>query len=234
MTTPPLPPLLGGKNTPLAPLDKGGKIGIVITVCNRYEYTRQTFIDLNASILPGKVVLVIMDDCSDEDVERLVMNFPFKDDFEVFRIRNDHRKGVAKTLLKGFEKLFEQKCQIMCNLDNDVRLKPDWLLKLMELQVKFHNHIISGFNSNNPKHTVLARHDGYIEKASCGGINLLFHVRIREFVIEALTDNWWDWTLSGIMMSMHKAFIIASPSVVQHAGIESMMKHHKADIADDF
>lgn len=210
------------------------KVGIVITVCNRYEYTRQTFIDLNASILPSKVVLVIVDDFSDEDVERLVNNFPFNEGFEVFKIRNEYRKGVSRSLVYGFQLLFNNKCEIYCNLDNDVRLKPEWLLRLLELHGKFKHNIISGFNSNNPNHAVLSRHDGYVMKRSCGGINLLFHKDLREFVLQSLTDNWWDWSLSGLMALMSKAFIVASPSVVQHAGIKSILKHDKADIADDF
>lgn len=209
------------------------KTGIVITIKNRYEYTRQTFIDLMESDLPENTLLVLVDDGSDEETQRLINYFPFTTGLEVVVIRNEISIGVAQSLRKGWDYCTDNGCYMLCNLDNDVRIKPEWIKTLHSLYKKFSCNIITGFNANNPKHKILAVKSDYLIKSSIGGINLYFHVDTYAYMRGLLTDNNWDWEISNYF----KKFIVCKPSVIQHnghkAGMHTHSKHH-IDIAEDF
>jgi glycosyltransferase involved in cell wall biosynthesis len=212
------------------------KIGLVITVKDRYEYTRQTFIDLCGSKLPVNSMLLIVDDGSEEETERLVKFFPFRDMGlnieQIHRVRNEESKGVAKSLQSGWDYCTANGCDILCNLDNDVRLKPDWLISLLKLHVRHPEKVISGFNANNLNHVVLGEFNDYVVKSSIGGINMLFSKKIYYELRELLNDNSWDWKVSDYF----KQFIVSRPSVVQHiglTGLHSSPEDH-IDMAEDF
>jgi len=213
------------------------KIGLVITIKDRYEYTRQTLIDLKDSNLLSDIVIVLIDDGSQEETSRLLQHFPLKKqnslkDADVILITHGLSTGVAKSLQEGWDLCINEGCTTLCNLDNDVRLKPDWLIKLLQLQAQYPDSIITGFNANNPAHRVLSEYPDHIIKSSIGGINMLFSKKMYLQIRERLIDNGWDWQISDL----YKKFIVTKPSVVQHTGligIHSTAADH-IDIAEDF
>jgi GT2 family glycosyltransferase len=214
------------------------KIGLVITIKDRYEYTRQTFIDLMKTDFPCSVLLVLVDDGSGEETERLISNFPFpyNDKFKPVCIRNLFNMGVALSLKEGWDYCVNEGCEILCNLDNDVRLKPEWLKTLIDLHAQYPEKVITGFNANNPNHKVKYEADHFVCKSSIGGINMLFTKEVYKHIRVFLLDNSWDWEISKHFQLLRMGFIVSKPSVVQHIGkigIHSSEADH-VDIAEDF
>jgi glycosyltransferase involved in cell wall biosynthesis len=209
------------------------KTGIVITVHNRLELTRQSFIDLDKSELPEDCVIIIIDDGSDDRTDILCERFNFSK--EVVLIRHEEAAGVARSLREGWDIAIELGCEILVNIDNDVRLKPQWLKVLRDLHAQYPTAIITGFNSNNPEHKMMSVHHDHVVRRSCGGINMLFNVATYKTVVHAaLNDNWWDWNVVKRARINGRRIICSKPSVVQHTGRNSNLNHAHFDEAEDF
>lgn len=213
------------------------KTGLVITIKNRFDHTWQTFRDLMISNLPEGLVLVLVDDGSDDDTAQLVQNFPFGWQISKAVIRHHVSRGVAPSLREGWDMCVDMGCKILINLDNDVRLKYFWHVRLMDLHKAFPDNIVSGFNTSS--HKVVEDHKNFVAKHDIGGINMCMSDELyMSTVRDCLQSNNWDWAVCQKMNFLHRYFICTKPSVVQHAGVKEGM-HMKPgvdvpDIAEDY
>ncbi len=206
------------------------KIGIIITVFNRWEFFRKTLISLNESILPDSSVYLV-DDGSTDYASRLVEYYYLK--HPVVRIIQNKNMGQACALKTGFDAASRDGCNILVNLDSDTLVKMDWLNKLLSLYRKYPDTIISGFNTLN--HPIYQTASSFYKKESIGGINMLFNERIYSSVVRPhLNDNRWDWEVCRDMKRRGLQFIVSRPSVVQHIGTHSTCNHNICDVAHDF
>jgi hypothetical protein len=152
--------------------------------------------------------------------------------------------GICKILFNEINKAFEQGFDIVINLDSDAIVRNDWLDVLLHLHKRFPKQIITGFHSTtknadgSERHRMISGGEGWCEKLSVGGINMLFTKQtFEQFAKPALEKcivhggNWDHQTCIAA-----GSVICSVPSVIQHIGIESSLghTHDKPDVADDF
>jgi glycosyltransferase involved in cell wall biosynthesis len=218
--------------------------GIVITVADRPAHTLQTFESLKQSRL-NDVMIVIVDDCSAEETVDIVSGFNIPG-IPIVKFRNSTRLGVKRSLKYGIEFLFEHGCEVVTNLDNDVKVKANWLVKLLELQLAHPEDIITGFHSTtknvdgSERHPILGTCHGGAYKRSVGGINLMFGKKVWiETIAPALNmpEGNWDHEACKLAQQNLTHIVCAIPSLIQHTGVSlSSMGHGKElpDVAEGF
>lgn len=117
------------------------------------------------------------------------------------------------------------------NLDADIIVKKDFLIKLKTAFDSLTFDILTGYNSKS--HTTVKQGDGYVQKKTLGGINMVFSPRTyRDIVIHCLRDTKFDWYVSACVDKI----IALSPSVIQHIGYNGMNSKNDEnfDISADF
>ena len=155
------------------------------------------------------------------------------------KIRNRTSRGVARSLMLGFNHLYSMGCDVLINLDNDTIVSTLFFKSLIDLHEKFPNEIVSGFDtrtedfkSKTQRHKIISEHDDYVVKASIGGINLCFsrYTYANRIRYSLMAHKNWDWLMSKKI----GRFIISTPSVVQHTGIYQGMHTDNPDLAFNF
>lgn len=215
------------------------KIGICICTYNRPDYLRQTLESLAKAELMDSHVLIV-DDCSRSgETIRLISGYR--------RIVNKQNLSIRHSLQRGFDQLIKDGCDVLINLDSDVIVHHNFLVRLIRLHEQFPNNIVSGFNTltkaknGKPRHPVIARGNGYVTKHSIGGVNMVMSVGVYEQIVRpALVESrvgkgQWDKLACHNSVEAGKDIIVTSPSVMQHIGFNSAMRHtDNPDVADDF
>lgn len=216
-----------------------------MTVHNRPEATAASFFCLQRTDWPENSFVVIVDDGSDDRTMKLCTDLKLP--VAVHYIRNYQAQGVQRALLKGMTFAFDLGATIVCNLDNDVLLRKEWLKTLVNAKKRHSQHIVTGFNcftrnrDGSERHKVVADYGDYNLKESVGGINMVVeYPQWRDYMKPALArsiDRGGNWDHLTCIASMTEGYAIVcvSPSVVQHQEVKSSMGHHeKPDSADDF
>jgi len=208
-------------------VQKIDNIGIVITCYNRPHLLKKTLDDLNSTDYTNEInrgcVIIIDDSSTNDETIKLVVDFKlsFSENWELIKIIHNKNKQMYNSLREGFDLLVANEYTNLCNLDSDVLLKSNWLLKLIRLYKMFPDTIISGFNFRLP--SVIADEckfykDGYLLKQGTGGINFLFSKETYyKYVRDAFNNKLqWDWKVSDNLAKDNKMFVITKPSVIQH------------------
>lgn len=213
-------------------------IGICMTVYNRPDYLIQTVDSLEDAMI-GQTVVVV-DDCSTDD---RTIGLLSKLRYRV--IKTHTRSNVYGALKLGISKLIELDCTHIIILDSDAIVKPNFIEKLTELQNKFPNQIVTGFNcttkdkDGKERHRIIDAGEGWNKKHSIGGINMMFSVETyKKYVLPELDNcirlkkGQWDMNVCKRIGGAYSTV----PSVVQHIGFYSSMghMHDYPDVADDF
>jgi len=212
------------------------KIGLVIPIYNRPRYVAQCFASLlKLTTKPDLIVLV--DDASNDETKDLIGTTWYGNKNHVW-IPNKTNQGVRKSLEIGIDYAFSKGCDIVINLDSDAIVKPNLIEKLTYLHSRQGNNqqIVSGFNCHNDKNPIIYSCPSYVEKPHANGINMCFNRSQYEKYIKPslLKEGNWDYNTSLACQKDNLPFIITTPSVVQHIGIESSMGHVGGDFAHDF
>lgn len=214
------------------------KIGIVMTIKDRMELTLQSLKDLINSNLKGDIVIVLIDDGSSVDyVRKFLSNLTDK----INVIYHERSIGVKQSLIEGIEYCFSRGCGIVTNLDNDVRLKKDWLEVLINHYKVMPNYIHSGFHSVNKnkdgseRHEIVSDHKSFMMKKSVGGINMLFNKTVYEKYIQpalATPEGNWDYIACRNSYLDGHPICVAVPSLIQHTGIHESSLGHNSELPD--
>ncbi len=209
------------------------KVGLLIPVFNRPEYLRHCIESISRIRTEYQIELLFANDCStDKDAILLISGL-------TNCINLMKNKGVSNALRLGFNVLFAKGCDIIINLDSDAIVKPNAIEVLIDLKKRFPNKIISGFNTLTtdpktklPRHPILRQFDNHCIKKSIGGINMVItEDEYLEIVLPALKKpGHWDWNVCSVV----KEFVVSTPSVVQHIGIDKGMNLNNPDTAFDF
>lgn len=224
------------------------KLGIVLTTFNRSNYLAQCLDSINAAEIPEGTLIVIVDDKStDEKTVELLRSFHPKG-ADVIIHYNEKNSGVSYSLKLGFNKCFFYGCDVVMNLDSDAIVKPNFIQVLTDLKNYFPQQIVSGFHSINKnkngtdRHPIIKKSDKWVWKKSIGGINVMMNEALfRKFmepalnrVIETKQGN-WDYLTCVNCMDYDLPPAVSIPSVVQHIGFDSAMRHlEEPDVACDF
>lgn len=206
-------------------------LGIVITSYNRFDYLEKCLESFSQSDFPAETIVTIIDDKSaDYRVKELLTNFRLEKVALLIQL-NKKRKGNQKNIVTAFDNFCELGCDLLMNLDNDAIVKREWLRVLLELQNKYPDRIVSGFDA--PRHKANKYFGNYVFKKSIGGINLLLTADLYKTFLRKTLLNYhhWDWRMSQLRKS---DFVVARPSMVQHIGSISTLGHRGADYSTTF
>ena len=202
--------------------------GLLMPTYNRPELLAESLRSIDNTIYPAdfsKIYFLITDDGSyDIETLRTIAEFKPKDErVNVIKIMNRTNSGMFNTMKAGLEKLKELGCTLFCNIDSDVKCKPYWLLKLSDLQQKFPESIISGFNcSPDIAEKGSNKIEGYVFKMAVGGMSMLFNLDLYEKYISPSFKSGlrWDWKACDIAFKTYKKYaVVAYPSCIQHMGV---------------
>jgi glycosyltransferase involved in cell wall biosynthesis len=204
------------------------KVGLVIPIFNRPQYVAKCFASLE-KLTVRPYMIVIVDDASTEQLPLLNLSHKL--------IKHEKNTGIRGSITTGIEYLFKQKCDIVINLDSDAIVKPDFIERLTELYLNYDKkYIASGFNCITKTNPNISKGYYCVQKAFANGINMCFNRQQYEKYIKpslAKVGN-WDYNTSLACQADNLPFIVTTPSVVQHIGIESSMGHVGGDFAQDF
>lgn len=213
------------------------KIGIVITLYNRANLTAQTLDNLVNSNLADACIILVDDASTEPEAIELFNNFNIFGT-PVLKIGNLINKGIKQSLAIGIEAAFAMGCQVVTNLDNDVKLKPNWLTTILKLHTEFPTNIITGFHSTtknkdgSERHKIIGMDADYCFKESVGGINMLFAKQTyQNYIRTALEMPTGNWDADACRFSQ-LPIICAVPSVIQHTGITNSSLNHNAELPD--
>lgn len=223
------------------------RIGVVLVTYNRPEYLEQCLNSLAIAKYPDDCILLIVDNCStDAKTLELLAQFDIKN-VMISRTTFEKNLGIAKALEYGYARLFNFGCDIVTNLDSDAIVKQDYIEKIINSVQAYPKQITTGFNSltknkdGSERHPIVDKHDNYLFKKSVGGINMAMKSDVfMKYAAPALSKSYsvggnWDHMTCINSMSDNLPIVTITPSVVQHIGFSSAMKHNEApDVADDF
>lgn len=221
------------------------KIGIVVTMYNRAHLSRMSLESIKNTLwIPlQEVILMLVDDCSDEPAAIEVFEQFSIQDILLYKTRLPFNVGIKKTLHGAIETLFDEfNCDVVINLDNDVLVKPRWILELNKLYKLFPDRIITGFHSTtknkdgSDRHPIITEQTNstYVKKRSVGGINMMFNKEVyTKYIQPALgsTGN-WDHNACLNLVANNLSVICATPSLIQHTGIHKSTLGHDTEMPD--
>ena len=221
------------------------KIGLIVTTYNRSEYLKQCLESLSSADMPEGTRIVIVDDCSDDKkVYELVIDFAKNKIVPEF-FQKMERRGIKDSIKKGCEILIDDGFSLIINIDGDALVRNDFITELVKLHERFPDHLITGFECTNknddgtPRHKIESEGDGYKVRKTVGGINLCFTPKMyHDWILPALQEEFGNWDQKACL-NAGNGVICASPSLIQHIGLESSMGHSgegrmMADISHTF
>lgn len=236
---------------------------LIITTYNRPEYLSRCLQSIKKSGLPINTVIIISDDCStDPQTIKLIDTFECGNN-PVVRLKWNKNGSIKQSLLNAYRLAFDHfKCETVMNLDSDAIVAHGFYQRLVHLKKHFPHHIVTGFhcttrNANgterhkilgggvligeNSDPSVVPSRPDYIMKQSVGGINFVLNEeQFRRWVEPSLIrtlEHGGNWDHQASIMAMIDSAPIIShvPSLIQHIGFDSAMKHTEhPDVADDF
>lgn len=198
------------------------KVALIIPVYNRFEYVMRCFDSLLKADLSGVDVIVVDDGSNEKGVKELHELIPW-------RLITQENGGVKSAMLTGYE---STEADILINLDSDAIVKPEFIKRLLALQKQHPEHIISGFNCDNPANPIIETYSDYVVRKHVNGINMCFSRDIYNKWVKPALLKQGNWDFNS---TPDNGVIITKPSVVQHIGIKSSMGHNtNPDFACDF
>lgn len=219
------------------------KLNLLITTFNRPAYLEKCFNSLMKVKYPDGCSIMIVDDASSDQKTIDLIN-EFNPSVNVQRFQNSKNSGIRQSIKFGYDKAFES-AEIVINLDGDMIVKPDFIVRLLELKKQFPDNIVSGINCTmlnargEQRNPIIKEHEGYSLKQAVAGQNLCINKDNYEKYIKPILsiDGNWDHNASIASMKDKKPIVVCVPSVSQHIGMNSSMGHsiyEPADRADDY
>jgi glycosyltransferase involved in cell wall biosynthesis len=215
------------------------KTGLLITAYNRTEYLKQCLESVSKINYFGELSILIIDDYSQSrETIDLIRSFEMQDT-EIHKIFLTRNQGIKNVLRFGLNYLFSKECELVINLDADAIVKNDFIEVLKTLKKAYPSHIISGFNTQTIdlktkkiRHKILKTFPDHCIKKSIGGINMVLNKfdYLNKVLPSLKRSGHWDWNVCELVYE----FIVSTPSVVQHIGIDKGSNMNNPDIAFDF
>lgn len=214
-------------------INSNPKVGIVIPIFNRPEYLSKTLNSIKESDLPDNTTILLINDAStDANIQPLINSFSVES-INIIKISSDTNKGVAHTIMSGFDMLYSQGCDVLCNIDSDMVMSKDWLQWCLTTLKENNKHIVSAYDCK--LHGDVAKDKGFKIKESIGGASLCFaRDSYKDLIREHLDEgNNWDWCLSYVLPKRDRKIIVSHPSRMQHIGDFSTLNHQQISKAQE-
>lgn len=203
------------------------KIVLLVRSYNRPDYLENTLKSLlNSDIQLCSARYIYDDGSNDEQITPILTNTNYINietkEFDV--IRNTENVGCRQSFINAMNYIkANEDCDYICNVDNDVVVKPNFIQILLEnyekasTQYNTRNLILTGFNPVNAHNNCIEEHDTYYRKRSIGGINYFFHIEFLDFIIECWKKN-SDWEVVHEMGRKNMPICCTKQSVLNHTG----------------
>ena len=155
----------------------------------------------------------------------------------VHTIKHVSHKPIGKSIMEGYDWLYNNGYDILCNLDSDVLVKDNWLKESIRLLEQYPNDIVSAFNeANHLKHCVVKEFDDHYLKNCGGGIHYCFTRELyKTFVQPILANvemkgdlNFWDAAIVEHIQAGGKYIIATKPSRIQHIGYTGFKENYES------
>jgi len=206
------------------------QIILLIRSYNRPEYLEKTLSSVLSSDIDICVKRYIFDDCSDDNnVIQLLSNkdYIYVKGKEFIPLRRKKNLGCKESYIEALnyiKKIYSESNFLICTIDNDVIVKPDFISVIKEEYYKAYEKyktfdiLLTGFNPTNAHVNMIEDNGSYYRKTSIGGVNFIFHIKFIDFII----DNWSigdsDWGVVNKMNDCDMPICCLKKSVVNHIG----------------
>jgi len=207
------------------------RVGIVMPLFGRYDYTRICLDSLGQSYLDN-CLLILVDESLTKDVdEDKKKTNQFIQEFNILNIpvikifKNKHG-NMFDSLLCGLD-IINNRCEFMMNIDSDTVYKKDWIPKTLEVFDSINNEftLVTGFNTNH--HKTLIDKEKYVVKGDIGGCHMCFRSNIYHTLRKTLISNKWDTNICNVIDRNNGIIVSTKPSVVNHIGRKSSVRTTK-------
>lgn len=207
------------------------RIAIGVPTYNRVSLVRLNAASLSNSALPGDVILLVVDDCSEDyGLEFLRACYP-----AATIVRRERNSGGAD--MAAFDllsRLHATGRQWLLVLDSDLILASDWLERVRPF-LPLTDGLLSLFNTAN--HAPISASGGLLQKNTIGMAGTLWRRDVAEEVLAAVPPGWgWDDRACTHVRSSGRRIFSVADSLAQHVGFaEGQNSHpHKGDIGMGF
>ena len=243
------------------------KTGIVIPFYSRSEYVAQFLESLINSNLSDCLIIMVDESLTkDVNIDHRMVHKQV-DEFEldernkytpVIKIFKYIHGNMNDSILRGLDILYTY-CDTLSTIDSDTIHNIDWLPRLHValkeatdplIKPQNSNILISGFNVESERHSVVSRTPEYIVKTSVGGCHMMFSSTMYiEVIRPCLVSHKWDSNIVSNINHINRSLInqesepkykiiTTNPSVIQHIGISTSIQIRKGentwDYAKDF
>lgn len=154
----------------------------------------------------------------------------------VHTITHARHQPIGKSVMEGYDWLYDNGYDFICNLDSDVLVKPKWLSTSIALLQQYPDYIVSAFNElNHLNNCVVKTFVNHYLKNCGGGIHYCFtRALYRDFVRPSLREiellgnlNYWDAGIIRRLQSSNRFVVSPRPSLVQHIGYKGFTASYK-------
>lgn len=217
-------------------------IAIIVPTYNRPEYFKKFFESLEIALRDVEnedIKIIISDDKSDNTELNTLLILAAKHALVTVRCLTLNI-GVAQNMRSAID---AAEADAYICLDSDTIVTPGALTRLIDLHNRFPNDLVSGFDSRNTQHhACLEQHPDYAIKESIGGASMVFSAAAyKKYVRPALDaeakngeQRKWDFIACDNFKRAGRKIICTTPSVVEHIGFDSSLRHSTVAVAHNF
>ena len=224
------------------------KVAVIIPTYNRPQYLKKCLSSIKKTLLKKDTLIYIVDDCStNKETIELIKNFK-KSNCLIRCVLKQENTGIQSSLLSSIEYCFNNGYDYIIILNSDVIVNNYFYDMMVYYKELFPNNIISGFNtltlgeSGLPRHPITYDGKFYVKKKTSGAPCLGLDRKIYErYFKNTLVDYQKQRRSAYDTEATRKAsedgcdIICTVPSVADHIGFDSSMKHSfNPDVSVDF
>jgi hypothetical protein len=207
---------------------KSYKYGLVVPFFSRANYVKE-FLESLQNADMSNCLVIFMDESMTKDVNEdhvavrsLIKNFKIPNLLKVFKTRHGN---MFDSILIGWDMIYPF-CDHLITIDSDTIMCKDWINKIdISFQAIKNDYpgnrfiLMSGFNTENQRHSIIERRNQYILKNSVGGCNMFFHKDIYpDYIRKTLISYKWDSNIVSYIQELGGIIGTTNPSVIQHIG----------------
>lgn len=204
------------------------KYGIVVPFYSR-NIVVQKFLESLKNTNLSETLVIFIDESMTKDinqdhkeVNKSVSQFNLST--PLIKIFKNKHGNMFDSILYGLDLLYNY-CDFLSTIDSDTIHKKNWLNKIYQSWYQCnqdypnHNILVSGFNVESKRHSIIEKKEKYILKNSVGGCHMFFKKDLYlTYIRKCLISHKWDTNIiTSLRESKHK-IITTNPSVIQHIG----------------
>lgn len=142
-----------------------------------------------------------------------------------FDVRDNYQDVVVQPNGIVLNKLDDSHANLLiCTIDNDVIVKPDWITILSKEYYNAFNKyntfdlLLTGFNPTNAHLNIIEDNGTYYRKYTCGGVNFVFHFNFVSFIRDMWSEG-LDDRVNDMMNCQGMPLCCLKKSVLNHIGL---------------